>query len=192
MSIPASWQQRLREEQPDPSKWNKELQVLFDDSIEARPLNLPSSSKVKLKDSSYVIYRVRRKNGPNPDSTRFMELRAAGYEPVTLDDLENPEDLTAHVNADETEITEGVDLVWMKAKKEIHYGAMKAHQLKSLAMTSPQRGTAQESIMRSVPLSPGDQQALGATRTRAVSEEDAGNSTRSGVPNFKAIAQKGK
>ena len=132
-----------------------------------------------------VIYRVRRKNGPNPDSTRYMELRAAGYTPVTIDDLENPQDLTAHVSADKTEITEGIDLIWMKVKKEVHYGAMKFHMKRALDMTNPKRGTSQESIMRSVPFSGGEREALQASGTRVLGEEEA--RARRGDPNWGEI-----
>lgn len=200
-SLPPTWQQRLREEQPDPSKWNKELTVLMDTSIEARPLTLPTSSKIRLKDTNYVIYRVRRKNGEGGDKTRYMELRAAGYSNVTLDDIENPEDLTAHVSADKTEITEGIDLVWMKAKKEIHYGAMKFHMERALQMTTPRRGTAAESIMRSVPLAVGERDALAASRTTVISEGQVNeyearandnNSVRKGTPQWEAIVNEGK
>jgi hypothetical protein len=180
MSLPPSWKQRLREEQPDPTKWNRELVVLMDNSIEARPLHLPSSSKVKLKDSSYVIYRVRRKQGPGGDQTRYMELKAAGYSNVTLDDIENPEDLTAHVNADQTEITEGIDLVWMKAKKEIHYGSMKANLVSSLNHTNPPRGNAQEFLMRSTPLSSDERGALASTHTRVMSESEIASKEKKG------------
>jgi hypothetical protein len=197
-TLPRSWQTKLREEQPDPSKWNKELTVLMDSSIEARPLHMPTNSDVRLKDSSMVIYRVRRKNGTNGDQTRYMELRAAGYTPVTIDDLENPQDLTAHISADKTEITEGVDLVWMKAKKEIHYGAMKFHNQRALQMTSPERIKAQDSVMRSVPLSPEDRAALYESRSYIPGNEEMeklesrasqNNSIKKGSPQWNTIAE---
>lgn len=199
--LPPSWQQKLREEQPDPSKHDNELAILLDASIEARPLHLPSNSKVKLKDSSYIIYKVRRKIGPDPDVTRYLELKMAGYSNVTLEDIENPKELTAHINVDKTEITEGQDLIWMKAKKEIHYGAMKFHQQRALQMTSPRKGTAQESLMRSTPLGTSERQALDASHThvpgadeasRYESRASANNSVQRGTPQWEEIANEAK
>jgi hypothetical protein len=194
-TLPDSLRRKVAEEQPYSQTWTRELEVLLDPKIEARPLTLPGIGLCKLKDSNFVAYLVRRKKGNNPDYTRYNEMRANGYSNVTPDECEQIAP-SMNVADDNTEITIGVDLVLMKAPKAIHYGALKFHQQRAIDMTNPRKRDAQDALMRSMNYD--EQNVLNSTRTRMTSEaeqdEAAGragedNSVRRGSPKWNQIAK---
>lgn len=177
----------------NPSHWPKELAILFDDTIEARPLNLPGVGQIKIKNTEMCYHWVRRPMGPNPDLTRYMQLKTAGFRNATLEDIDP---LVNSVNADATEVTCGQDLILMKAPPAIYYGAIKAHQQRAINMTSPRTPEGRERMMKS--MSYGDQAALNATRTSVVAQGDLDewaakatpeNSIRQGSPEWEAIVE---
>jgi hypothetical protein len=177
----------------NPRSWPKELAILFDDTIQARPLNLPGVGQVEIKNKEFCYHWVRRPMGPNPDLTRYMQLKTAGFRNATLEDV-NP--LVSSVNADETEITCGQDLILMKAPPEIYYGAIKAHQQRAINMTNPRSEEGRRRMMGS--MNYGDQAALSATRTTMPvgdaldtmeSKANPGNSVRQGTPKWNAIVE---
>src|SRR5271154_263363 len=100
--ISDSLQQQIAENHPNRAHWPKELAILFDDTIQARPLNLPGIGQVEIKNKEFCYHWVRRPMGPNPDLTRYMQLKTAGFRNATLEDVE-PQ--VNSVNADSTEIT---------------------------------------------------------------------------------------
>jgi hypothetical protein len=175
----------------NPSHWPKELAILFDDTIQARPLNLPGVGQVEIKNKEFCYRWVRRPMGPNPDLTRYMQLKTAGFRNATIEDV-NP--LVSSVNADSTEITCGQDLILMKAPPEIYYGAIKAHQQRAMNMTNPRSEEGRRRMMGS--MNYGDRAALDATRTfmpqgeeldTMESKANPGNSVRQGSPEWQAI-----
>src|ERR1700676_5563520 len=95
-----------------PSTWPKELAIFFDDTIEARPLNLPGVGQLQFKNTEVVYHWVRRPMGPNPDLTRYMQLKTAGFRNATLEDVRP---LVNSVSADTTENTCGQDFFLMCA-----------------------------------------------------------------------------
>jgi hypothetical protein len=198
--LPNTLKRKLLEEQPHPEKWSRELEVLLDPKIEARPLSLPGIGQIKPKTSEYVFYWVRRKRGNSPDTTRYMQMRAAGYTNATLDDVD-PQVSAVTTSEDGTEITCGVDLVLMKAKPEIHYGAMKLHWQKAIDMTNPRGRSQEDALMRSQALNDNDRVALNGTRSNMPSESEQDtlmaranedNSVRRGTPKWDKIAKDAK
>ena len=192
-TIPDSVRDQIAESHGNnPQHWPKELAILFDDTIQARPLNLPGVGQVEIKNKEFCYHWVRRPMGPNPDLTRYMQLKTAGFRNATLDDV-NP--LVASVNADSTEITCGQDLILMKAPPAIYYGAIKSHQQRAINMTNPRSDTYREQMKTA---NYGDRKTLDATRTTMVnggeleemeSKANSGNSVRQGSPEWTAIAE---
>jgi hypothetical protein len=177
----------------DPRRWPKELAILFDDTIQARPLNLPGVGQINIKNKEMCYHWVRRPMGPNPDLTRYMQLKTAGFQNATLEDVDP---LVSSVNADSTEITCGQDLILMKAPPAIYYGAIKAHQQRAINMTNPRTTEGRERMMKSMGY--GDQAALNATRTNLMSPDEQDtfasratpeNSTKQGTPKWDKIVQ---
>jgi hypothetical protein len=195
MSLPPSLTQKLREEQPDRRNWNQELEYLVESSFEARPLQLPGIGQIRPKNTEVAYYWVRLKRGDNPDYTRYLQMKAAGYRNATLEDVD-PLLNAVKPNADGTEITCGVDLILMCAHPSIHYGALKFHQEKAISMTNPRGRTAQDAMMRSGNFNQDDQNALRASNTRSAdtqveSRADANseNALQVGSPKWKEIAK---
>jgi hypothetical protein len=196
LNVSKSVKDQLKENyQGGPSTWPKELAILFDDTIEARPLNLPGIGQIKIKNTEMCYHWVRRPMGPNPDLTRYMQLKTAGFRNATLEDVDA---LVSSVNADETEITCGQDLILMKAPPELYYGAIKAHAKRAMDMTNPRSSVAQAQ-MRSANY--GDQATLNATRTELLddtrmadfeSRANAGNAVKQGDPQWDAILEGSK
>jgi len=177
----------------DRRRWPKELAILFDDTIEARPLNLPGVGQIKIKNTEFCYHWVRRPMGPNPDLTRYMQLKTAGFRNATLEDIDP---MVNSVSADQTEVTCGQDLILMKAPPAIYYGAIKAHQQRAINMTNPRTPEGRERMMKS--MNYGDQRALAETRTSMPvgdeldsieSRANAGNSVREGTPEWNAIIE---
>ena len=72
-----------------PSQWSEELRDLFNPSISARPLHLPESGRIKtVKNKEYVYFLAFDRNGSNARHERVEQLRAAGWEYATTDDVE--------------------------------------------------------------------------------------------------------
>lgn len=195
-SISSSVQDQLKESYPGGRRtWPRELAILFDDSIEARPLNLPGIGQIEKLNTEVVYHWVRRPMGPNPDLTRYMQLKTAGFRNATLQDVKP---LVNSVNADETEITCGQDLILMCAPPEIYYGAIKAHAKRALAMTNPRSSVAQEQMKSS---NFGDRAVLDATRSTLLDETEQveyqsrageGNSVRERSPQWDKIVEGSK
>jgi hypothetical protein len=177
----------------NPKTWPKELAILFDDTIQARPLNLPGVGQIEIKNKEFCYHWVRRPMGPNPDLTRYMQLKTAGFRNATLEDVDP---LVSSISADQTEITCGQDLILMKAPPAIYYGAIKTHQQRAINMTNPRSEEGRRRMMGS--MNYGDQAALNATRT-SMPEGDAlstmeskanpGNAVRQGTPEWDAIVK---
>jgi hypothetical protein len=167
--LPESWERNLRETQPSRATWSEELKVLLDSSIEARPLQLPGVGQVNIKNTEYAYYWARLKRGNTPDTTRYMQLKAAGYTNATTDDVD-PMVNSVNASADGQEITCGIDLILMKALKKVHYGALKFHHERALQMTNPRSDVAKDRIMRSGNF--GDDAVLAATNSQNLSESE--------------------
>lgn len=197
-SLPPSLNQKLREEQPDRRTWGPELTYLLDSSIEARPLQLPGIGQIRPKNTEYAYYWVRLKRGNNPDHTRYMQMKAAGYSNATLEDVD-PMANSVNASSDGGEITCGVDLILMKAHPSVHYGALKFHQQRAINMTNPRSREANEVMMRSGNFSEQEKSALRATNTENVddfegrrADANSENALEVGSPKWKEIAkQKG-
>lgn len=72
----------------DPRQWPEELRDIFDASIDAKQLNAPKSSSIKIvKNTNYHYHMAKDVMGANPDHTRVEELRAEGWEFATTDDV---------------------------------------------------------------------------------------------------------
>jgi hypothetical protein len=72
-----------------PSQWNEELQDLLSPSISARPLHVPESGRIKtVKNKEYHYFLARDRCGSNPNHERVEQLRAAGWDYATTDDVE--------------------------------------------------------------------------------------------------------
>jgi hypothetical protein len=72
-----------------PSQWNEELRDLLSPSIAARPLHLPESGRIKtVKNKQYVYFLAFDRCGTNPSHERVENLRGAGWDYATTDDVE--------------------------------------------------------------------------------------------------------
>jgi hypothetical protein len=128
-------------EQPNRGKWSEDLSILLDPNIVARPLSIPSVGAIKIKNQDFKYHWVRLKMGPNADTSRYMQLKALGFQNAT------PEDVDV-VNADiiegKTEIRSG-DRILMKAPPDIYNGLKKQYMLDAINQTSrAARGQYQE------------------------------------------------
>ena len=190
--LPASWQTKLHEEQPARKNWTPELEALLDPNIEARVLSLPMKGAFEFKNKEYAYYLVRLKRGNNPDYSRYMSLKSAGYSNATLEDV-TP--LADYVEPGDNEIRVGMDLILMKAKPEVHYGYMKGHAQRAINMTSPRNPDGMRAMMTSANFNQGDAQALAASRSYVPSVEEIGQmetkanpGNSSSLPNWQKIA----
>lgn len=142
-SLPARVLQTIREEQPHRETWSEDLKILLDPNVQARSLILPMVGTVKTRNPDYRYRWVRLKRGSNPDSSRYQQLKAYGFENATAyDEKENPsgdvEVLVADVGQHFTEIFSG-DRILMKCPRAIYDGLMKQHMLDALRMTAGAR-----------------------------------------------------
>jgi hypothetical protein len=72
-----------------PSAMNDELRDLINPSIEARPLHLPESTRVReFKNKEMHYHWAFDRCGSNPKHDRVEKLRGAGWEFATTDDVE--------------------------------------------------------------------------------------------------------
>jgi hypothetical protein len=191
--LPDAVLKRVGEEQPLPQNRTKELNYLLDASFVARPLSIPGIGQIGIKNTEYSYYWVRLKRGNNPDMTRYMQMKAAGYENATIDDVDPKVNSVA---ADKNEVTCGVDLILMKAKPEVHYGALKFHQMRAIEMTNPRSTESVTRMMRSLDFD--SQASLQESRTyipgaSEVSERESRatpeTAVRQGTPQWKEIAE---
>jgi hypothetical protein len=165
------------------------MAVLMDPKIEARPLQMPGIMQIRPKDSTVAFHWVRRKGGNSPDSTRYLEMKAAGYTDATLDDCD-PMVNAVNVTDKGTQITCGIDLILMKAPKRVHYAALKEHSLRAIKMTDFRSQEFKNATMKSE-----DYSGIGEARTRFSSEQEQESAIGSetavvqGTPQWEAIAE---
>jgi hypothetical protein len=179
MSLPPSMRQKLIEEQPNSGNWSPDLKTLLDPKIEARPLQLPNVGQIGIKNTEYDYYWARLRRGANPDVTRYLQLKAAGYTKATREDVD-PLVNSVNVSDDGEEITCGIDLILMKAHPSVHRGAMKFHQERALNMTNPKGREAQEAMMRSGSYSQ-DDRALRASNTQSTDDSGRADASAEGA-----------
>jgi hypothetical protein len=123
---------------------NEETDALFNPSIEAKPLHVPMSMRIKeAKAKDMTFYWAFDRCGMTPNHTRVEQLRAVGFDYATTDDVVMAvEDTVRNRNAQSfsNEIRNG-DNRLMKVKKSRWLEIRKSHQLQALMMANP-RGKA--------------------------------------------------
>src|SRR6266404_3040089 len=125
----------------DYSKWNQELQDLFDPTISARQLNPPVSGLIaNRKNTSMHYHWAKDVCGGTPDHTRVEEMRSIGWEFANTDDVEMTNDFTVK-NRDRknfsNEIRNG-DLRLMKIPVQRWREKRKAENVSAYQMAYPQ------------------------------------------------------
>ena len=138
-SLPARILQIVREEQPYREKWSEDLKILLDPNIKARSVELPMVGTFKVRNPDYRYYWVRLKRGANPDSSRYQQVKAWGFENASAwDEKENPtgdvQIVVADLGNSWTEIFSG-DRILMKAPREVYDAFIRQHMLDSVRMT---------------------------------------------------------
>lgn len=133
-AIPPEVIKQVQEDMPHSGTWNEELQALLSPSVEAKPLHIPMSGRIrKILNTEYEYYWARDLCGQNPDHSRIEELRAVGFEFATTKDVTMS---TTDTVKGEGEIRSG-DRRLMKIPKERWLEVRKDQLLQSLAMTNP-------------------------------------------------------
>lgn len=139
---------------------NEEADALFNPSIEAKPLHVPMSMRIKeAKKQDLTFYWAFDRCGLTPNHTRVEQLRAVGFDYATTDDVVMAVDDTVKNrdgNKFSNEIRNG-DNRLMKVKKTRWLEIRKSHQLQALMMANP-RGKAMGedgSVMSVASLIPG-------------------------------------
>jgi hypothetical protein len=119
-----------------PSQWNDELRDLLNPSIQARPLHLPESGRIKtVKNKEYVYFLAFDRNGSDPRHERVEQLRAAGWDYATTDDVEM---FSSENVKQKNEIRSG-DRRLMKIPIQRWREIRKAQNLAALDMINPRR-----------------------------------------------------
>ena len=119
-----------------PSQWSDELRDLFNPSISARPLHLPESGRIKtVKNKEFVYFLAFDRNGSNARHERVEQLRAAGWEYATTDDVEM---YSADNVKQKNEIRSG-DRRLMKIPRMRWQEIRKAQNLAALDQINPRR-----------------------------------------------------
>jgi hypothetical protein len=122
-----------------PSQWNEELRDLLSPSISARPLHLPESGRIKtVKNKEYVYFLAFDRNGSDPRHERVEQLRAAGWDYATTDDVEM---YSADNVKQKNEIRSG-DRRLMKIPMQRWKEIRKAQNLAALEQINPRRPNA--------------------------------------------------
>jgi hypothetical protein len=122
-----------------PSLWNDELKDLFNPSISARPLHLPESGRIKtVKNKEYMYFLAFDRCGSNARHERVEQLRAAGWEYATTDDVEM---YSADNVKQKNEIRSG-DRRLMKIPMQRWREIRKAQNLAALDQINPRRANA--------------------------------------------------
>jgi hypothetical protein len=120
------------------SQWNEELRDLLSPSIEARPLHLPESGRIKtVHNKQFVYYLARDIGGSNPNHDRVEQLRGQGFEFATTDDVEM---YSAADVKTKNEIRSG-DRRLMKCPVQRWKEIRKAQNLAALEMINPRRAS---------------------------------------------------
>jgi hypothetical protein len=119
-----------------PSQWNEELRDLLSPSIQARPLHLPESGRIKtVKNKEYVYFLAFDRCGTDARHERVEQLRAAGWEFATTDDVEMA---CADNVRQKNEIRSG-DRRLMKIPVQRWKEIRKSQNLAALEMINPRR-----------------------------------------------------
>jgi hypothetical protein len=119
-----------------PSQWSEELRDLFNPSISARPLHLPESGRIKtVKNKEFVYYLAFDRCGSDARHERVEQLRAAGWDYATTDDVEM---FSADNVKQKNEIRSG-DRRLMKIPMQRWKEIRKAQNLAALDMINPRR-----------------------------------------------------
>lgn len=126
------------------SSWSEDLVSLFTPSVEARPLHLPGTLKIKTRLNKDVeFYWARDREGSNPNHQRVGELRSMGFD-FAIQDLDCKHEngcgcdvimANDSVVKSKTEIRCG-DLVMVKCAKSIWRGIRKYQQMQSIVQTN--------------------------------------------------------
>jgi hypothetical protein len=120
------------------SQRNEELRDLLSPSIEARPLHLPESGRIRTVHSKqYVYYLAFDRCGTNPNHDRVEQLRGQGFEYATTDDVEM---YSAADVKTKNEIRSG-DRRLMKCPVQRWKEIRKAQNLAALEMINPRRAS---------------------------------------------------
>ena len=123
----------------DPRFWSDELRDLFNPSISARPLHLPESGRIKtVKNKEYMYFLAFDRCGSNARHERVEQLRAAGWEYATTDDVEM---FSADNVKQKNEIRSG-DRRLMKIPMQRWREIRKAQNLAALDQINPRRANA--------------------------------------------------
>jgi hypothetical protein len=118
------------------SQWNDELRDLFNPSISARPLHLPESGRIKtVKNKEFMYFLAFDRCGSNARHERVEQLRAAGWEYATTDDVEM---FSADNVKQKNEIRSG-DRRLMKIPMQRWREIRKAQNLAALDQINPRR-----------------------------------------------------
>jgi hypothetical protein len=119
-----------------PSQWNEELRDLLSPSIAARPLHLPESGRIKtVKNKQYVYFLAFDRCGTDARHERVEQLRAAGWDYATTDDVEM---FSADNVKQKNEIRSG-DRRLMKIPIQRWKEIRKAQNLAALDLINPRR-----------------------------------------------------
>jgi len=122
-----------------PSQWSEELRDLFNPSISARPLHLPESGRIKtIKNKEFQYFLAFDRCGSNARHERVEQLRAAGWEYATTDDVEM---YSADNVKQKNEIRSG-DRRLMKIPMQRWREIRKAQNLAALDQINPRRANA--------------------------------------------------
>jgi hypothetical protein len=121
-----------------PSQWSDELRDLLNPSISARPLHIPESGRVKtVKNKEYHYYLAYDRNGSDPRHERVEQLRGAGWDYATTDDVEM---FSAENVKQKNEIRSG-DRRLMKIPVQRWREIRKAQNLAALDQINPRRAS---------------------------------------------------
>ena len=142
-SLPERILKTVREEQPYKQNWSEDLKILLDPNVKVRSMVLPMVGTFRTRNHDYRYRWVYIKRGSNPDSSRYQQVKAYGFENATAyDEKENPsgdvEVLVADIGQHFTEIFSG-DRILMKCPRAIYDGLIKQHMLDSIRMTTQAR-----------------------------------------------------
>lgn len=122
-----------------PSQWSEELRDLFSPSISARPLHLPESGRIKtIKNKEFQYFLAFDRCGSDARHERVEQLRAAGWEYATTDDVEM---FSADNVKQKNEIRSG-DRRLMKIPMQRWREIRKAQNLAALDQINPRRPNA--------------------------------------------------
>jgi hypothetical protein len=105
----------------------------FEVPIHAGAAHNPNILKVVLKDKNYVC------RWGNTNTIRMTMLRAQGFVPITLSEVENTDTLEMFEDAQNHLVY--ADLIAMKIPKNIYYAALRRNHQKSMYMTNDKKAT---------------------------------------------------